>query len=364
MKKVRQTDGLLVEKTVAKRVSPHPSSNEPEQLSGQDSPHLQERDNRGKGVELTKGYAGVDVSKGSLDIAISGSKEYRSFTNDNEGINRAVAALREVNPETVVVEATGGIEMALVGSLVVAGIPVAVVNPRQIRDFAKATGQLAKTDRLDASILADFGARVNPPVRPLPDAETQQLKTLITRRRQLQEMITAEKNHLSRVRGVVRERVKSHITWMQGEIKQTDDDLSDSIKQSAIWKEKDRLLQSVPGVGPVLSATLIAGLPELGTLNRKQIAALAGVAPFNHDSGTIHRKRRVWGGRTSLRPSLYMAALVATRYNPIIKLFYKRLCAKGKAKKVALTACMRKLLTILNAMFKTRSAWHYQTVLA
>ena len=313
-------------------------------------------------MELAKVYAGVDVSKGRLDIAVEGSKECWSFTNDAEGIRRAVDKLSQVNPQTVVVEATGGIEMAFVGSLVVAGILVAVVNPRQIRDFAKATGRLAKTDRLDAAILADFGAKVNPPVRPLPDAEAQQLKTLVTRRRQLQEMITAERNRLSSLRGAVRERVKCHIAWMQAEMKQTDDDLRDSLQQSAIWKEKDRLLQSVPGVGPVLSATLIAGLPELGTLNRKQIAALAGVAPFNHDSGTIHRKRRVWGGRTLVRPSLYMSALVATRYNPVIRAFYKRLCDKGKAKKVALTACMRKLLTILNVMFKTRSAWHYVAV--
>jgi transposase len=305
-------------------------------------------------------YAGVDVSKSSLDIAVHGSKERWSFTNDAEGISRAVGALSQVNPQTVIVEATGGIETAFVGSLVVAGLSVAVVNPRQIRDFAKATGQLAKTDRLDAAILADFGAKVNPPVRPLPDAEAQQLKALVTRRRQLQEMITAERNRLGSVSGAVRDRVKSHIAWMQEEMKQTDNDLSDLLKQSAIWREKDRLLQSVPGVGPVLSATMIAGLPELGTLNRKQIAALAGVAPFNRDSGTIHRKRRVWGGRASIRPSLYMAALVATRYNPVIMAFYNRLCAKGKAKKVALTACMRKLLTILNAMFKTRIAWRYE----
>ena len=246
------------------------------------------------------------------------------------------------------------------GSLVVAGISVVVVNPRQVRDFAKATGQLAKTDKLDAAILADFGAKVNPPVRLLPDAETQQLKTLVTRRRQLQEMITAERNRLGNTTEAVRERVKSHIAWMQAELNQTDDDLSNFIKQSALWREKDRILRSVPGVGRVLSATLIADLPELGTLNRKQIAALAGVAPFSHDSGTMHRKRRVWGGRTSVRPSLYMATLVATRYNPVIMRFYKRLCAKVKAKKVALTACMRKLLVILNVMLRTRSAWHYE----
>ncbi len=313
---------------------------------------------------MTKAYVGVDVSKTSLDVAVHGSKEHWSFTNDSEGISQSITTLSQVNPQMVVVEATGGIEMTLVGSLVAAGIPVVVVNPRQIRDFAKATGRLAKTDKLDAMVLADFGARVGPPIRPLPDAETQQLKALVTRRRQLQEMITAERNRLSSVSGVVRARIQTHVDWMQTELKQTDDDLSDGIKQSKLWKEKDRLLQSVPGVGPILSATLIADLPELGTLNRKQIAALAGVAPFNHDSGSIHRQRRVWGGRGAVRPSLYMSALVATRHNPVIRMFYQRLCAKGKAKKVALTACMRKLLTILNAMFKTGSVWHYEAAMA
>ncbi len=303
---------------------------------------------------------GVDISKASLDLALYGSREHWSFTNDAGGINQAVTGLCQINPQMVVVEATGGIEMAFVGSLTASGIAVVVINPRQIRDFAKATGRLAKTDRLDAAILAEFGAKVNPPVRALPDAEAQQLKTLVTRRRQQQEMITSERNRLNSASGVVRERVKSHISWMQAELKQTDDDLSDLLKRSAIWEEKDRLLQSVPGVGPILSATLIADLPELGTLNRKQIAALAGVAPLNHDSGTLHRKRRVWGGRSSVRPSLYMAALVATRHNSVIRGFYQRLCAKGKAKKVALTACMRKLLTILNAMLRTRSDWHYK----
>lgn len=311
---------------------------------------------------MAKADVGVDVSKTSLDVAVHGSKEQWSFANDSEGIGKSVATLRQVNPRMVIVEATGGIEMAFVGSLVAASIPVVVVNPRQIRDFAKATGQLAKTDKLDAAILADFGAKINPQIRPLPDAEAQQLKTLVTRRRQLQEMITAERNRLGSISGQVKERVQSHVAWMQAEMKQTDNDLSDSIKKSIIWKEKDKLLQSVPGVGPVLSATLIAEMPELGTLNRKQIAALAGVAPFNHDSGTIHRKRRVWGGRTLVRPSLYMSALVATKHNPLIRTFYKRLCEKGKAKKVALTACMRKLLTILNAMFKNNSVWKYDLV--
>jgi len=360
MREVRQTDRLLVTRRPWRSECRRTFLNEPEQLSGQLSPHLQERDKRGKGAQLAKLYVGVDVSKASLDMAIQGSKEFRSFPNDALGISRAVEVLHKTEPQMVVLEATGGIEMAFVGSLVAAGIPVVVVNPRQIRDFAKATGRLAKTDKLDAGILADFGAKVNPSVRPLPDVELQKLRTLIARRRQLQEMITAERNRLSSVAGVVRERVKAHIIWMQGELKQTDDDLSDSLKQSAIWKQKDELLRSVPGVGPVLSATLIADLPELGRLNRKEIAALVGVAPFNHDSGTLHHKRRVWGGRTSVRPSLYMAALVASRHNLVIEAFYKRLCAKGKPKKVALTACMRKLLTILNAMFKSNRPWEYE----
>ncbi len=312
---------------------------------------------------MAKAYVGVDVSKASLDVAVQGSEEHWSYANDSEGISQSVTALLRVGPQAVIVEATGGIEMTFVGSLVAAGIPVAVVNPRQIRDFAKATGRLAKTDKLDAVVLADFGAKVEPPIRPIPDAEAQQLKTLVTRRRQLLEMITAERHRLSGLSMAVKERVQSHIVWMQAEMKQTDDDISNAIRQSGIWKEKDRLLQSVPGVGPVLSATLIADLPELGTLNRKQIAALVGVAPFNQDSGTLHRKRRVSGGRSAVRPSLYMSALVATKHNPVIRSFYQRLSAKGKAKRVVLTACMRKLLTILNAMFKSRTLWR-QTVAA
>jgi transposase len=233
-----------------------------------------------------------------------------------------------------------------------------MVNPRQVRDFAKATGRLAKTDRLDAQVLAHFAQAVQPVPHPLPDAQTQELTALLTRRRQVVEMLTAEKNRLRATRSeVVRQRVQDHIRWLEQELAGLDRDLDHTIRESSLWREKDNLLRSVPGVGPVVSVTLLADLPELGTLSHHQIAALVGVAPLNRDSGRFRGKRMVWGGRGRVRAALYMAALSATRYNPIIKAFYHRLCGAGKARKVALTACMRKLLTILNAMLKHRQTW-------
>ena len=266
--------------------------------------------------------------------------------------------LEELAPQLVVLEATGGVEMTLAGELAASGQHVAVVNPRQVRDFARATGKLAKTDVLDAHVLAHFAEAVRPASRPLPDAGTQELAALVARRRQLVEMITAEKNRLRTAGPRIRPKVQEHIRWLEENLADLDRDLGDFIRSSPVWRDKDQLLQSTPGVGPVLSMTLLSDLPELGTLNRAEIAALVGVAPFNRDSGTLRGKRKVWGGRAQVRAALYMAALVATRFNPVLQTFYQRLCAAGKPKKLALTACMRKLLTILNLMVRQNRHWN------
>lgn len=257
----------------------------------------------------------------------------------------------------VVVEATGGLEISLVAALGLAGLPVTVVNPRQVRDFARATGRLAKTDKLDAQVLAQFGAAVRPVVRPLPDEARLELRALVTRRRQLLEMITAEKNRMRRTTPAVRHRIEVNIKWLKEQLKELDHDQGDFLRSSPLWQEEARLLQSVPGIGPVVTATLIARLPELGSLNSKEVASLVGVAPFNRDSGTLRGKRTVWGGRGPLRTALYMATLVAVRRHPVLWAFYQRLCAAGKPKKVALTACLRKPLVILNSMIKRNQPW-------
>jgi len=307
-----------------------------------------------------KVYVGIDVAKAFIDMAVHQSKQRWSFTNDDKGISQAVSCLQELAPVLIVLEATGGIELPLTVALAAAGLPVAVVNPRQIRDFARATGKLAKTDAIDAQVIAHFAAAVELTPRPLPDARAQEFSALLTRRRQVVEMITAERNRLrSAYSKVIRELIRDHIARLEQELAKLDDNLTHSVRGSSVWREKDDLLQSVPGVGPVLSATLLADLPELGTLNRKQIAALVGVAPFNRDSGNFRGKRIVWGGRAKVRATLYMATLSATRHNAVIRTFYQRLCAAGKYNKVALTACMRKLLTILNAMLKQRTSWRY-----
>jgi transposase len=310
-----------------------------------------------KEMEQSKIYVGIDVSKDRLDIAVHGADKRWSFTNDEGGIEQTVKCIKELSPVLVVLEATGGIELPVVASLGAAGVPVAVINPRQARDFGKATGKLAKTDALDAKVLAHFAAAVHPKAQELPDATAQEFAAILARRRQLVEMLTAEKNRSRTAVKPVRERIRAHVSWLEQELDSTDKDLDRAIRGSPLWREKDDLLKSVPGVGPVLSSTLLGQLPELGTLNRKQIAALVGVAPLNRDSGKFRGKRAVWGGRASVRAALYMATLVATRYNPVIKVFYDRLCSIGKPKKVALTACMRKLLTILNAMVKNRTYW-------
>jgi len=305
-----------------------------------------------------KNYVGIDVSKGTLDVAVHGQQEHWSFANDTSGISKAVSMLKELSPEIVALEATGGYEVPLAAELGISGVPTAVVNPRQIRDFARSAGILAKTDILDARIIARFAAKMEPAPRAVPDAEVQELGAIIARRRQVVEMLTAEKNRLGSAMKPVKPRIKAHIAWLQKELEGINTSLQQKVKDSPIWREKDELLQSVPGVGPNLSITLLAEMPELGTPNRKKAAALIGVAPLNRDSGTLRGKRTTWGGRRTVRSALYMATLVATRHNPVIRDFYQRLCAEGKPKKVALTACMRKLLTILNAMLKNSTVWN------
>lgn len=301
-------------------------------------------------------FVGIDVSKAPWDVALRPTGRF-VVPNDDAGIAQLLERLQATAPTLILLEATGGIELPLTGALAAAGLPIVVVNPRQIRDFAKAVGQLAKTDALDAQVLAHFAEVVRPTPRPLPDVETQELAALVTRRRQLIEMLTAEKNRVASARIVIRKQLRAHITWLERALNQADTDLAEAIRQSPVWREKEELLRSVPGIGPVLTTTLLANLPELGTLTHKQIAALVGVAPLNRDSGTLRGKRTVWGGRAQVRAALYMAAIVAARFNSVIRGFYQRLCAAGKAKTVALVACMRKLLTIVNAMLKHRTPW-------
>lgn len=299
---------------------------------------------------------GIDVSKQQLDIALRPGRRY-SVPNHADGIAHLLADLTTVSPMRIVLEATGGLELPLTSALTLAGLPVVVVNPRQVRDFAKATGQLAKTDAMDAQILAQFAEVIRPEPRSLPDEQTQALAALVTRRQQLIEMLTAEKNRLASARPAIRKNLRAHIAWLERALEQADTDLAEAIRQSPVWHEKEELLRSVPGIGPVLTSTLLANLPELGTLTHKQIAALVGVAPLNRDSGMLRGRRTVWGGRARVRTALYMATIVAARFNPVIRSFYQRLCAAGKAKKVALVACMRKLLTIINAMLKHQTPW-------
>jgi transposase len=303
-------------------------------------------------------YVGIDVAKDRLDIAVRPTGEIWTMANNASGIAEVVQRLAQLHPGLVVLEATGGLQMPVAGALAAAGLPLAMVNPRQVRDFARATGRLAKTDRLDSQVLAHFAEAVRPTPHPLPDAQTQELTALLTRRHQVIEMLTAEKNRLRVTRSdSVRQRLQDHIRWLEQELGGLDWDLDYTIRESPLWREKDNLLRSVPGIGPVVSITLLAELPELGTLNRHQIAALVGVAPLNRDSGRFRGQRMVWGGRARVRAALYMAALSASRYNPVIKAFYHRLCGAGKARKVALTACMRKLLIILNSMVKHQQTW-------
>ena len=307
-------------------------------------------------------FVGIDVAKAQLDVAVRPSGERWAVPNDAGGVVTLVERLQALHPTLIVLEATGGLERAATAALATASLPVVVVNPRQARDFARATGQLAKTDALDARALAHFADVIRPTPRPLPDTQTQELRALLGRRQQLVGMRTAEQNRLAGTSGRLQTDIEAHIAWLNERLATLDDDIETLLRASPLWRENDDLLQSAPGIGPVCARTLVLELPELGTLNRQQIAALVGVAPLNCDSGTLRGRRTIWGGRAHVRTVLYMGTLVATRYNPRIKAFYERLLAAGKVKKVALTACMHKFLTILNAMLKHRTPWQAQAV--
>lgn len=305
---------------------------------------------------------GIDVSKARLDVAVLPSGEAWSCGNNEAGIADLVSRVRAMHAGLVVLEATGGYELAVITALAERALPVVVANPRQVRDFARATGRLAKTDSLDAHVLALFGQRVAPEPRPLADEAAQELRALLTRRRQLVDMLSAERHRLELARKRVRKSLKAHIAYLERELRISNTELTGVIRESPIWREKDDLLQSVPGIGQITSQTLVAELPELGHLGRREIAALVGVAPLNRDSGTHRGVRHTWGGRSSVRKVLFMAALTAVRWNPAIRGFYQRLVAAGKPKKVALVACMRKLLTILNTMVRRNQPWNITAV--
>jgi transposase len=301
--------------------------------------------------------AGIDVSKETLDLCILPSGTAHRFANDESGCSELAKALALVAPSRVIFESTGGLEMLAVGVLSAVSLPVVIVNPRQIRDFAKACGLLAKTDRLDAKVIALFGQKIEPEIRPLKDEATQELSALMARRRQLVDMQTAEKNRLSAAPKAVRPGITRHIEWLEKQISSLDDDIARFIQSSPVWKAKEQILTSVKGIGTVTAATLLAAMPELGSMSRHKIGALAGLCPYNHDSGKRKGKRSIWGGRAAVRSVLYMATLTATRYNPVIKAFYERLRKAGKLHKVAITAAMRKLLVILNAMIRDNRHW-------
>lgn len=302
---------------------------------------------------------GIDVAKRQFDVAERPSGGRWTADNDEAGIAGVVKRLQEASPvRLIVLEATGGDELALVAALTAAQLPVVVVNPRQVRDFARAVGKLAKTDALDAGVLAHFAEAVRPEPRALPDELTQELHSWVARRRQLLEMLLAEEQRLARAPRALRAQIQQHVEWLRRQLRDVDRELQALIRRSPVWREHENLLRTTPGVGPVLATTLLADLPELGRLNRRQIAALAGLAPLNWDSGQQRGTRHIWGGRAPVRTALYMATLAAVRCNPVIRAFFERLCAAGKPRKVALTACMRKLLTILNAMMHRQVGWH------
>lgn len=311
-----------------------------------------------------RSYVGIDVSKQKLDVAVYPTGESWSLPFEATEVAKLVVRLQAQKPEIIVMEATGGLQAPLAAALFSAQLPVVVSNPRLVRDFAKSLGKLAKTDALDAAILARFAEAIKPPVRLLPDAQAQALKDLLTRRQQVIEMLTAEKNRLHQASPTLQPRVREHITWLEQDLQSLNQNLEREIQKTPAWKAKDEVLRTVPGVGKVLAFTLLAGLPELGNLTGKEVAALVGVAPFNQDSGAFKGRRMIWGGRAQVRSVLYMSTIAALRCNPIIKAFYQRLLANGKPKKVAIIACMRKLLVILNSMVKHGKPWKPQMALA
>ena len=302
-------------------------------------------------------FVGIDVSKAQLDVAVHGQASGWQNDNTEAGITELVNRLNSLQPTLIVLEATGGFERLLVAELAAAKLPVVVTNPRQVRNFARSTGKLAKTDKLDAQMLAHFAVALRPEPRPLPSEQEEQLTALLTRRRQIVDMLTVEKNRVHTVRATMRANIEEHLAWLNEKLAKLDADIDQFVQGSALWQAKATLLKSVPGIGRVTASTLLAMLPELGALNRQEIAALVGVAPVNKDSGRKQGKRRIFGGRAAVRSVLYMAALSAKKHNPTIKKFYEHLLERGKEKKVALIACMRKLLVILNAMLRTKQAW-------
>ena len=307
---------------------------------------------------------GIDVSKAEFAIAEHPAGCHWTSATTPAAIDALVAQLVARSPQLIVLEATAGYELSLAAACAGAGLPVAIVNPRQVRAFAQAIGRTAKTDAIDASVLALFGARVQPVPRPVADPETRALAALVLRRRQLLDMLTAERRRIAQApaTGPVAHNLRSHIRWLERCVREVDDEMGGAIQRSPMWRVQEDLLRTVPGIGPTVARTLLAELPELGQLDRRAMAALVGVAPFNRDSGQWRGRRMIWGGRASVRAALYMAALVASRYNSVLRAFYQRLRAAGKPAKVALVAVMRKLLTILNAMIKHQSAWRPLTV--
>ena len=303
-------------------------------------------------------FIGIDVSKEWVDVAVHSTGDIWRVSQDQEGIDALIPQLQSLNPQCVVMEATGGYEMPLSTALAAAGIPVAVVNPRQVRDFARSQGKLAKTDRIDAVVIAHFGEVSGLVGQPLVPAAARELEALVTRRRQVIQMRTAELQHRQRTLPFVQHRIDRNLAALDEELRDLDGELTRRLRESPLWREREELLRSVPGIGSVTVFSLLADLPELGSLDRREAAAIVGVAPFNRDSGKFRGSRRCWGGRAHVRAALYMAALVGVRHNSILKAFYERLVRAGKAKKVALTACMRKLLTILNAMLKHHTTWN------
>jgi len=305
-------------------------------------------------------YIGIDVSSNHLDVGVIPTGESRQFSNDSTGSRKIISWLRGQQIQLIVLESTGGLEISIASELAAIGLPVAVVNPRQVRDFARATGRLAKTDKIDSLVLGHFAQVINPPPRPLKDQQTRELEALVRRRRQILEMVVSEKNRLSSSPTSIRQDILDHIEWLQKRLKDIDGDLSHLIKSTPIWHQKATLVQSFVGVGPILSTILISSLPELGSLSRRKVSALVGVCPYNRDSGRYRGRRAIFGGRRYLRTVLYMAALSAIRHNPQIKTFHERLMHAGKPPKVAITACMRKMLVILNSMVKHQTTWNSQ----
>ena len=302
-------------------------------------------------------FVGIDIAKDHLDVHVLPVGTSLHVSNDDSGFEQLLEFLKPYKIDRVILEATGKLEAPVAAALNLAHVPVAIVNPRQVRDFAKSTGQLAKTDRIDARILAEFARRVPIELRPLKDEQTQGFEDLLARRRQLVQMIAAEKNRLTRARGRALTDIRAHIAWMEKRLPRIDDDLQQAIKASPLWRERDALFQSVPGAGPGLSLTLLINLPEIGSLSHRALSKLVGIAPLNNDSGLKRGRRGIWGGRAVVRRMLFMSVISGLRYNPVLKAYYQKLRAAGKPAKVALVACMHKLLRILNAIARSGVPW-------